>query len=113
MVQDYGLQMRMQKYVNGKKDYHYKNTIPHNINIDSFDISENIIVNPWMIILQRSLFLKFVTEKGCILIAWLAYCVPKESNDFVWGSRQQSTTWDSFTTYSERMFSIRILSTTL
>ena len=35
-----------------KKDYNYKNTIPHNIKTDSFNISGNIILNPLMIILH-------------------------------------------------------------
>jgi hypothetical protein len=58
-------------------DHHYKNTIPHNIKGREGDISGNTIINPRMLILQRSLLLKVVGKTGQILRAWIA----KESKE--------------------------------
>ncbi|CCV02488.1 hypothetical protein IIV31_116R [Armadillidium vulgare iridescent virus] len=56
---------------------HYRNVIPHGIdtkkdddNGDNIVIAGSVIVNPRMIILQRSLLLKIVTKTGKVLRAW-------------------------------------------
>ena len=46
--------------------------IPHNIKTDDTVIPGNIILNPRMLILQRSLLLKFEAKTGRILRAWVA-----------------------------------------
>lgn len=59
--------------------HHYKNTIPHNIKTDKRNEKEEnilipgkIILNPRILLLQRSLLLKVVAKTGHILRAWIA-----------------------------------------
>lgn len=46
--------------------------IPHNIKTDDSVVPGNIILNPRMLILQRSLLLKVEAKTGRILRAWVA-----------------------------------------